>query len=218
MAAKKTKSSKSQSVKTKANKLVAAKASKPAENAVDLASEVLCTRVTELRKNSKLTLDQLATASGVSRSMLSQIERGQANPTLAVTFRIAQAFGITIGELVDQPWASSPIEVVYGSDAKNLYRNDDECQIRTLSPLHMEKNIEFYELRIASGAQLASAPHYEGTRELLTVAKGSARILSGETETQLSKGDSAHYRADLQHIIENAGHSELVCYLVVTSQ
>lgn len=196
-----------------------AKASKPgAAKSVDLASEVLCNRVTELRKTNKLTLDQLAAASGVSRSMLSQIERGQANPTLAVTFRIAQAFGITIGELVDQPWSSSPIEVVHGNDSNNLYRCDDECQLRTLSPLHMEKNIEFYELRIAPGAKLSSAPHYEGTKELLTVTKGSACIIAGGTESQLSKGDSAHYRADLTHIIENVGNSELVCYLVVTSQ
>lgn len=185
---------------------------------VDIASAVLCSRVTELRKKNKLTLDQLAAASGVSRSMLSQIERGQANPTLAVTFRIAQAFGISIGELVDQPWASTPIEVVHGDDSNNLFRSDDECQIRTLSPLHMEKNIEFYKLRIAPKAQLNSAPHYEGTKELLTVASGSARVVSGDTERSLAKGDSAHYRADLQHTIENCGKNELVCYLVVTSQ
>jgi len=79
----------------------------------DPASHTLSNRVTELRKKHKLTLDQLATSSGVSRSMLSQIERGQANPTLTVTFRIAQAFGMSIGELVDQPWASSTIEVVH---------------------------------------------------------------------------------------------------------
>ncbi|ARN75243.1 helix-turn-helix domain-containing protein [Oceanicoccus sagamiensis] len=183
----------------------------------DETSQVLCSRVTELRKKNKLTLEQLATASGVSRSMLSQIERGQANPTLTVTFRIAQAFGISIGELVDQPWAASPIEVVHGDDASNLFRSDDECQIRTLSPLHMEKNIEFYELRIAPKARLASAPHYEGTKELLTVASGSARVIAGDTDCNLSEGDSAHYRADLQHTIENSGRKELVCYLVVTS-
>ncbi len=54
----------------------------------------LSTRVIELRKRRGLTLEQLAAASGVSRSMLSQIERGKANPTLAVTLRIAQAFDI----------------------------------------------------------------------------------------------------------------------------
>jgi len=185
---------------------------------IDPASRVLCERVAELRKRHNLTLDQLAASSGVSRSMLSQIERGQANPTLAVTYRIAQAFGITIGELVDQPWSFSAIEVVNGEDPDNLYRSDDECQIRTLSPLYMEKNIEFYEIRIAPNAKLKSAPHYQGTKELLTLTKGEAYICSGGNTCKLEQGDSAHYRADLEHSIENRSKKELVCFLIVTSQ
>ncbi len=184
----------------------------------DPASYTLSNRVTELRKKHKLTLDQLATASGVSRSMLSQIERGQANPTLTVTFRIAQAFGMGIGELVDQPWASSTIEVVHGEDKSNLFRSDKQIQIRTLSPLHMEKNIEFYELRIQPGASLTSAPHFDGTKELLTITSGTAQIVSGDNSCKLNQGDSAHYRGDLNHSIENCGDCELVAYLVVTSQ
>ena len=184
----------------------------------DPASHTLSNRVTELRKKHKLTLDQLATSSGVSCSMLSQIERGQANPTLTVTFRIAQAFGMSIGELVDQPWASSTIEVVHGEDKSNLFRSDKKIQIRTLSPLHIEKNIEFYELRIQPGTSLTSAPHFDGTKELLTITSGTAQIISGDNNCKLSEGDSAHYRGDLTHSIENCGDCELVAYLVVTSQ
>ncbi len=186
-------------------------------NDADPASEALCNRVTELRKKKSLTLEQLANASGVSRSMLSQIERGQANPTLAVTYRIAQAFGISIGELVDQPWSSANIEVVHGDDPNNLFRMDKECQIRTLSPLHMEKTIEFYELRLKPGSQLKSAPHFEGTKELLTITSGDALVFSGTNSRQLKTGDSAHYRGDLEHAIQNNGKEELLCYLVVTS-
>ena len=182
------------------------------------AGRVLCHRVTELRKKHKLTLDQLASASGVSRSMLSQIERGKANPTLAVTFRIAQAFGITIGELVDQPWSAPSIELVHGDDPNMLFRSDDRCQIRTLSPLHMERSIEFYEVRLAPGSELQSAAHYEGTRELLTVSSGRAQVVSGDSSRELDAGDSAHYRADLEHCIENTGSNELLAYLVVSCQ
>lgn len=182
----------------------------------DPTNQILCDRVAELRKKNKLTLEQLAAASGVSRSMLSQIERGQANPTLAVTFRIAQAFGISIGELVDQPWQAPTIEIIHGDDASHLFRSDKECQIRTLSPLHMEKNVEFYELRLAPQAILVSAPHFEGTKELLTIAEGGARVVSGDTQCQLKQGDSAHFRADTDHSIENISDRELVCYLVVT--
>ncbi|WP_312035886.1 helix-turn-helix domain-containing protein [Billgrantia desiderata] len=178
----------------------------------------LPSRVIELRKKRGLTLEQLAAASGVSRSMLSQIERGKANPTLAVTLRIAQAFGMNIGDLVDQPWTASRIEVVRGDDASQLFRDDRDCRIRTLSPLHMEKNVEFYEVRLAPGARLQSAAHFEGTRELLTVTQGLARVVAGENRCELSPGDSAHYHADLEHVIENCGETELVSFLVVTYQ
>lgn len=182
----------------------------------DPASQLLCERVSELRKLHGFTLDQLAAASGVSRSMLSQIERGQANPTLAVTFRIAQAFGMSIGELVDDPAASANIEVIHGNDPNHLFSSDGRCQIRTLSPLHMEKNIEFYELRMQPGGALISSPHFDGTRELLTVATGRATLVSGSTSCELEQGDSAHYRADVEHTITNAGDGETTAYLVVT--
>lgn len=178
--------------------------------------QLLCDRVIELRKQRGLTLDQLASACGVSRSMLSQIERGRANPTLAVTLRIAQAFGLSIGDLVDQPWTASSIEVVRGDDATHLFRDDRECRIRTLSPLHLEKHVEFYELRIAPQASLRSAPHFEGTRELLTITRGRARVVAGDNECQLGEGDSAHYHADQEHVIENESDAELLAFLVVT--
>lgn len=184
----------------------------------EYSSEALCHRVTELRRKHQLTLDQLAAASGVSRSMLSQIERGRANPTLAVTFRIARAFGITIGELVDQPWAAPSIQVIHADDPNSLYRADDQCYIRTLSPLQMERDVEFYEVKLAVGAALDSAAHYDGTRELFTVTRGHARIESGDSVRELSAGDSAHYRADVSHSIANTGRGELLGYLVVTSQ
>ncbi len=182
----------------------------------DPASKVLCERVTELRNRHGYTLDQLAAASGVSRSMLSQIERGQANPTLAVTHRIAQAFDMTIGELVDQPGSRSNIEIVHGSDPNNLFRADGECEIRTLSPLHMEKNVEFYDISLQPGAALESAPHFDGTRELFTVSSGRARIEADQTVCELDTGDTAHYRADIPHSIINISDETLRGYLVVT--
>ncbi|WP_258801396.1 helix-turn-helix domain-containing protein [Halomonas sp. DQ26W] len=189
-----------------------------AEPQGETGSQVLSSRVIELRKKRNLTLEQLAAASGVSRSMLSQIERGRANPTLAVTLRIAQAFDMNIGDLVDQPWTASRIEVVRSDDASQLFRDDHECRIRTLSPLHMEKNVEFYEIRLAPGARLQSAAHFDGTRELLTVNQGRARIVAGENHCELNPGDSAHYHADLEHTIENRGEGELLSFLVVTYQ
>jgi transcriptional regulator with XRE-family HTH domain len=173
-----------------------------------------CDRVRGLRREKGWTLEQLASLSGVSKSMLSQIERGNANPTLGVAFRIARAFGVKLADLVDAPTGQPRIDVVRSDDRTALFRDDEQCRIRTLSPLHLEKDVEFYELRLKPGGALASAPHFAGTREFLTVEKGTVRIVSGDEATELNEGDSAHYPADVAHRIENIGRSEAVAFLV----
>lgn len=172
-------------------------------------------RVKALRAARGWSLEQLANASGVSRSMLSEIEREKANPTLAVTMRIAQAFNLGLAELLEMPGASSAVGVIRADDRAFHYRSDEHCQIRTLSPLKLEKDVEFYEIRLKPGGALRSSPHFEGTREFLTVTRGRVRCESdGDAET-LGPGDSASYRADVAHAIVNTGPSEAVVYLVV---
>lgn len=172
-------------------------------------------RVRQLRAERGWSLAVLAGASGVSRSMLSQIEREQANPTLAVTLRIAQAFGMSLGDLVEVPDASSAITVIRADDRAYHYRSDKSCRIRTLSPLNLEKDVEFYEVQLQPGGALRSAPHYQGTREFLTVETGHVRVESAGDGELLSAGDSATYRADVAHAIVNAGNKEAVLFLVV---
>ena len=171
-------------------------------------------RVHHLRVRRGWSLESLAGASGVSRSMLSQIERDRTNPTLAVAFRIAQAFDMTLGELVESPGATSSINIIRADDHAYQYRSDENSRIRTLSPLNLEKDVEFYEVRLQSGGALRSAAHFEGTREFLTVQKGQVRVESGADGEVLREGDSASYRADLPHAIVNAGKREAVLFLV----
>jgi transcriptional regulator with XRE-family HTH domain len=187
----------------------------PETIAVDPLSQLLSQRLKSLRKNHNWTLEKLSEFSGVSRSMLSQIERGTANPTLEVTCRIARTFGVSIGELVEEPWLGSSIRKINHNDPTYLYRSDSQCTIRTLSPLNTEKTAEFYELTISANAELRSAAHSDGTHEFLTVVKGSVSVLSGTNSCKLRKGDSAHYRADRDHVISNCGKREATCFLVV---
>ena len=178
------------------------------------AAERLGARLKKLRMERGWSLETLADSSGVSRSMLSQIERNQANPTLAVTLRIARSFGMTIGELVEHPGASTAVTVIRAADRAYHFRSDQNCTIRTLSPLNLEKDVEFYEVLLRPGGELRSAPHFEGTREFLTVEKGRVRIESGEDVETLERGDSASYRADVPHALVNVSKGESVLFLV----
>ena len=181
-------------------------------------NRALGSRVRHLRTARGWTLDSLASASGVSRSMLSQIEREQANPTLAVTLRIARAFGQSLGELLEMPDAATTVNVIRANDHTYHYRSDKDCRIRTLSPLNLEKDIEFYEVRLQAGGALRSAAHFEGTREFLTVQVGRVRVESAADGEELGPGDSASYRADVPHAIINAGKTEAVMFLIVIYQ
>jgi len=172
-------------------------------------------RVKHLRTGRGWSLEALAQASGVSRSMLSQIEREAANPTLAVTLRIARAFGLALGELLEMPGAASTVTVIRAQDHAYHYRSDQDCRIRTLSPLNLEKDVEFYEIRLERGGALRSSPHFEGTREFLTVQRGRIRVESAGDGEELNPGDSASYRADVPHAIINAGKTEGVVFLIV---
>ncbi len=177
-------------------------------------NEHLGRRVKKLRTDRGWSLDNLAHASGVSRSMLSEIEREKANPTLAVTYRIATAFTMTISELIESSEKQAAIQVVRANDRAQVYRSDKNCQIRTLSPLNLEKDVEFYEVTLRPGGELRSTPHYEGTREFLTVEGGTVRLESGSDMSELTRGDSATYRADVPHAIVNIGEGEAVLFLV----
>jgi transcriptional regulator with XRE-family HTH domain len=192
---------------------------KDAESQGDAADnkvgELLCRRVRDLRKKKGWTLEEMSAACRVSRSMLSEIERGRANPTVVVAHRIAQAFGMALGELIESSAATQRVDVIRADDRAYHYRSDRHCRIRTLSPLHLEKAVEYYEVVLRPGGALASSPHFEGARELLTVQRGSIRVRSGDDAEDLKAGDSAHYPADLPHAIENTGARDAVVFLVV---
>jgi len=173
-------------------------------------------RLKHLRQGRGWSLDALAKLSGVSRSMISEIERERANPTLAVTVRIAHAFGMGLGEFVELPADSQRIQVIRAGDEAQVFSEDSQCRIRTLSPLGLEKDVEFYELRLQAGGALRSEAHFVGTREFLVVQRGEVEVRSGDSSQRLSIGDSATYPADVAHAISNVGAGEALVFLVAT--
>lgn len=188
-----------------------------ASPALEPINEFVGKRVKKLRAQRHWSLEDLATASAVSRSMLSEIERERANPTLGVAARIARAFGLTLQDLLNG--AEAPpvrIQVISGTDPAQIFRDDRDCIIRTLSPLNLEKEIELYQVTLHPGASLRSQPHYEGTREFVTVHTGSIHIESGDGSEKLGSGDSATYAADVPHVLSNPGQTAAVVFLVVS--
>ena len=172
-------------------------------------------RLRTLRAAKKLTLDQLSKMAGVSKAMLSQIEQDKVNPTVAVMLKISNAMKISISDLLEAPKTYNVIKIIAGSEKNYTFRSDKSCNIRTLSPLELEKAIEFYRLTLEPTGELLSAPHFPGTEEILYLAKGRLLVTSGEQQVKINKGDSIHYRADLPHSLRNTGRGRVEAFMIV---
>jgi transcriptional regulator with XRE-family HTH domain len=123
------------------------------------------------RKLKGLTLEQLAALSGVSKSMLSQVERGQANPTFAVLWSLTRALRIGFSELLAEATLAredEAIELVSTAATPEMRGAEGQWRLRILSPPHFAGNTEWYELEIAPGGVLESSPHASGAVEHLT--------------------------------------------------
>ena len=169
-----------------------------------------------LRQAQGLSLDELSRRAGVSKSMLSQIERNQANPTVAVVWRLANALRVELGELLGGAKAAAPaIETVPAHATPALFSPDGKCQLRILGPIDLAGQFEWYELTIQPGGALESSAHEPGSREHLSVLGGHVEVTAGGTSQQLQSGETARYAVDGPHAIRNTGKSVAKALLVV---
>jgi transcriptional regulator with XRE-family HTH domain len=170
-----------------------------------------------LRQQQALSLDELSRKAGVSKSMLSQIERAQANPTVAVVWRLANALGVPMGELLgsERLPPEPPIELVALHATPTLRSPDGLCELRILGPIGLAGQFEWYALSLQPGGALESQAHEQGTREHLTVLSGSLEVCSGEAKQRLKAGETARYAADRPHSIRHQGKAPASAWLVV---
>ena len=170
------------------------------------------------RKSRNLTLEQLAAISGVSKSMLSQIERGQANPTFAVLWSLTRALRIEFSDLVEGgsvPAEDKSVQVVTAANTPEITNSDGSCRLRILSPPQLAGELEWYEVEIAPSGSLDSAPHAPGAFEHFTALTSGFEVTSGTSTQTLRAGETARYPADVPHRIANTSRKSAKGLMVV---
>lgn len=176
-------------------------------------------RLQAIRKKRRLSLEQLAAASGVSRSMLSQIERGQTNPTMATVWNLTEALNLEIAELMGVTASSRRpgIDVTQPSFTPQIQTEDALCTLRILSPPHTAGGFEWYDLTILPGGALVSEPHLPGAMEHLTVREGEITVTSADSTLSVGADATARYAADVRHALRNDGVAVAKALLVVVN-
>jgi len=149
------------------------------------------------REARRLSLGELATQSGVSKTTLSKIETGLANPSVETLWRIAEALGLPLGTLLGE--AEPPRSRVIRADEGAWVESQSGLLGRLIITEGRNHRTEVFEIMLDPGADYYADPHSPGTEELLLCTEGVIQVGPVGQETDLAAGDAFWFPADLPH-------------------
>jgi len=175
-------------------------------------------RVRALRDAMGLSLRDLAARSGVSAPMLSQVERGETSPTLAVAAKIAAGLELTLSQLLRLDEGE---HVVVSRAARRRRSARGGHQFEELTPPlpGQRADVSLHSLRPGAATGGADDPpmHEPGSRETAVVLRGVLALVVDGTRHELGEGDAVTFDADLPHHFENEGEEEAEFLAVIAA-
>lgn len=168
--------------------------------------------IKKIRERKKITLDSAAKLTGVSRSMLAQIEKGEVNPTISILWKIANGYKVSFTSLVSSEASSLLIK---SEDVLPLIEDDGRYINRPAFPFQEDKQFETYHIEIKEKGFLQAQPHLEGAEEYITVFDGEVEIVADTETFRLKRGDSLRFRADVPHSYKNTGSETVYLSMII---
>jgi transcriptional regulator with XRE-family HTH domain len=175
-------------------------------------------RIRSLREAMDLSLRDLAERSGVSAPMLSQVERGETSPTIAVAERIAGGLELTLSQILrlDETDGVSVVRVTErrrGGGRRHSY----DVLTPPLPGLRAEVSVHTLAPGAATGEPGDPPRHEPGSRETAVALEGRLRLVCAGVTYDLEEGDAVTFDADLPHHFENAGDEDARFYAIVAA-
>lgn len=171
-------------------------------------------RIKAFRKQKKLSLDELSRRAGVSKGMLVEIEKGAANPSIAILCKLAAAMGVSVADIVEVA-SKPPVHVIQEEDIPVLWVGEKGGSARLLAGTSGPDMVELWRWHMYPGEQFASPGHPVGTCELLHVEQGTLQLAVDKTTLMVPAGCSAIARTDFPHQYANDSHEELIFTMTV---
>jgi transcriptional regulator with XRE-family HTH domain len=191
---------------------------KPAEAGVVVTEGTVGSRVKSLREAMDLSLRDLAERSGVSAPMLSQVERGDTSPTLAVAQKIAAGLDLSLSQLLRLD-EDRHVVVVRAGRGRTRRRRGHRLEELTPPLPGQRADVSVHTLApgAATGAPDDPPMHEPGSRETTVVVEGTAELFIDGKRHELHEGDSVTFDADLPHHFENNGETDTRLIAVVAA-
>ena len=160
-------------------------------------------RLSDLRKRKSMTLDELSEKSGVSKSILSQIERDLSNPTVITISRIASALGENLSDFFLKIEVEDTDTIERSKETPSITSKDGLCQLNILGAGETVNWLQWYLLNMKPKGVLDSNSHGPKTFENLTVLEGEVEVDNGGSKEIIKKGDTFRFQTNKNHLIKN---------------
>lgn len=167
--------------------------------------------IRSVREQKKLTLDAAAAATGVSRSMLAQIEKGDVNPSISVLWKIANGYKVSFSSLIESARGGETFVPL----AQPIAEDEGRYLNYPTFPFDEKRLFEIYRIVIAPGGRLEAEPHLARSEEYITVFGGSLELVLEKKTYRLELGDSICFPADQKHSYHNPGGTETQLSLLI---
>ena len=172
---------------------------------MDELNIIIAKNLKAFREDKKLSLERVAELTGVSKTMIGQIERGESSPTITTVWKIANGLKISFTSLINNPQPDTI--VILNNEVQTLSEDNGKYRIYPYFPFQADKRFEIYTVEIEAGGFLQSDSHKEGTEEHITVFEGELTLCVNEGEYQVNRGDFIKFKADKPHSYRNSGES-----------
>ena len=180
---------------------------------MDSMNMIVAKNIKRLREENKLSMDELVRLSGVSKSMLAQIERGDGNPTISTLWKISNGMKVPFDALTVRP--KSPYEIVKTAEIQPLLEDGGKVRNYSLFPDNENRRFAVYYLELDEGSYWESEPHLRGTTEFITIFTGKIEILADGQSFIVEKGESIRFRADTIHSYKNIGNETAILHMIL---
>jgi len=187
------------------------------ETGAQVLSGQLGKTIQRLRKAYNLSLSELAEQSGVAKSIISQIERNETNPTLATIWRLSQALDISIERVLATSDEEPFIEKSSRADTPMLVSEDGRMRLTIIGWIKTVEWLQWYDVQAEPGGVLDSDAHQRGSVECLSVLEGEFEVEIAGAIQRAKAGETLRYRCDRPHTVrcvgDAAGRATMVCIL-----
>lgn len=181
----------------------------------------IASRVRDLRAAHRLSLDALASKSGVSRSMISLIERGKCSPTAVVLEKLAAALSETLASLFDAPPETAAPSPVARRDEQPVWKDPASGYIRrNVSPPGVPQPLHLVEVLFPAGRRVAfeSNVREKHLHQQVWILEGTMEITVGGERHRLREGDCIAMQHDLPKMFHNPARKRARYLVAIASE